>query len=603
MSFFEELKRRNVFKVGIAYLASAWLLLQISDVILSNFDAPGWIFQTILWLVIIGFPITLVFAWAFEMTPEGLKKDEDVDRSVPVSPSAERLLNAIVIASLVLAVGYFAYDEFVIDPMLDQPPAAVMQNSIAVLPFENLSSDPEQGFFSDGLSEDILNLLTKVPDLKVIGIETVTRLRDADIDVIRETIGVNAVLRGSVRRSGERLRITAQLIDARDGSQTWSDSYDRTMTDVFAVQDEVAAKIIDALQIYVGTNPSRGRPTDNAEAYVLFLKARNLLNTLSGGDALALLQQATALDTEFAEAWELMALSYWRRGGGAMDVFSAQELGNNAAARALDINADLPLARTLYEVSRGDRNSKRGALESWQRVRRTQPGSAEAIRPLIYELTLRGYVHEANRVALQYVELDPLSPVANYSLGETYYALGQIDDALPLLEFAAELGNDFATWFIPIVYLIEGNDERAIAHFEAESKLDGIVDTDWIRELITAGRDPVTGQETLDRRIPEILAAIPEEHRIEWRHTVYVWYLVLGFSDRFFDLIFEFEPTDQGWGDADVFVWEATNFRQTGFTAHPRYVEIAQALGITSVWDQRGPPDFCEKVSGDWICE
>ena len=246
MSFIKELKRRNVFKVGIAYLASSWLLLQISDVILGNFAAPGWIFQTILWLVIVGFPIALVFAWAFEITPEGLKKDEDVDRSVAVNPAKGRILNAVIIATLVLAVGYFAYDEFVIEPAQDSATVDVSQNSIAVLPFENLSSDPEQDFFADGLSEDILNLLARVPQLKVIGLETVTRLRDADIGVIRNSAGVSVVLRGTVRRSDDRLRITAKLIDASDGAQVWSDSYDRTMTDVFAVQDDVAARIIEA---------------------------------------------------------------------------------------------------------------------------------------------------------------------------------------------------------------------------------------------------------------------------------------------------------------------------------------------------------------------
>ena len=198
------------------------------------------------------------------------------------------------------------------------PALQSIQKSIAVLPFVNMSSDPEQEYFSDGLSEEILNLLAKIPDLKVIGRTSSFAFKGQNQDLrgIGQALGVNTVLEGSVRKSGDRVRITAQLIDVQDGAHIWSESYDRTLNDIFAVQDNVAASIIDALQIHVGVAPTRGRPTESAEAYALFLKARASLNAFEMQDATKFAQMATELDPKFAEAYELLANCYWYLGGG-----------------------------------------------------------------------------------------------------------------------------------------------------------------------------------------------------------------------------------------------------------------------------------------------
>jgi len=602
MSFIKELKRRNVFKVGIAYLASSWLLLQISDVILGNFETPGWIFQAILWLVVVGFPVALVFAWAFEMTPEGLRKDEDVDRSGPVNPAKGRILNAVIIATLVLAVGYFAYDEFVIEPAQDSITVDVSQNSIAVLPFENLSSDPEQDYFAAGLSEDILNLLARVPQLKVIGLETVTRLRDADIDVIRISAGVSVVLRGTIRRSDDSLRITAQLIDASDGTQIWSDSYDRTMTDVFAVQDDVAARIIEALQIQVGALPTRGLPTNSAEAYTGFLKARILLNSQRGFEASEILLQVLELDPKFAEAIELLAYSYWQQGTTTITADESQELTGAAAQAALAIDPDLPFAEALFRMATDTRGGLDG-INALERARVVQPSNPDLMRMLIYELTARGYIAEAHDVAQQFAAVDPLSPVANFSLGETLYALGRTEEAMPHITFAEELGNYFAERLLPQIDLIEGRYESAIERFEQDLLREGIDDRDWIGELITATRENETGQVVLDSRIPRLLSTIQGPSKYHWQHQLNMLYLLFGYHDRFFELVRDAEPEPETWTAADVLMWEGTVFRRSGFTAHPDYPDIAEQLGFFEIWDERGPPDFCEKVSGDWVCE
>jgi len=247
-SVWGELKRRNVVRVAIAYAIVAWLILQLSDVLAPMLSLPEWIGKLVLFILLIGFPLALIFAWAFELTPEGVKREKNVTRDQSITHATGRRLNTVIIAVLTIAVALFSFDKFVLGPAAPdsttsvlEPIAAEIPQSIAVLPFVNMSSDPEQEYFSDGLSEEILNLLAKIPDLKVIGRTSsfAFKGKNQDLRAIGEALGARTVLEGSVRNSGERVRITAQLIDTSDGTHLWSEAYDRTITDVFAVQDDV----------------------------------------------------------------------------------------------------------------------------------------------------------------------------------------------------------------------------------------------------------------------------------------------------------------------------------------------------------------------------
>ena len=294
MSLFEELKRRNVFRVGIAYLVLGWVVIQITDTVAPALNLPDWTLALVTWIGIIGFPFAVLIAWAFELTPEGIKREHEVDRSQSITHVTGRKFDFAIIGLLVVALGFVVWDAYLSEldevlvtetPVEAIEPAPVEEAltataSIAVLPFVNMSSDSEQEYFSDGLSEEILNLLTRISGLKVIARTSsfVFKGKNEDVRTIGQMLDVSTVLEGSVRKSGERVRITAQLIDVSDGAHLWSETYDRTLTDIFAVQDDVAAAIIDALQIHVGANPTRGRPTDNAEAYALFLEARAAMN-------------------------------------------------------------------------------------------------------------------------------------------------------------------------------------------------------------------------------------------------------------------------------------------------------------------------------------
>ena len=604
-SAWEELKRRNVVRVAVAYVIVSWLILQLSDVLIPMLTLPEWVGRLVFLLLLIGFPLALFFSWAFELTPGGLKKEKDVDRSESITHLTDRKLDFAIIGVLVVALGMFAVDKFVLAPDsitasdADQDFIATeVRQSIAVLPFVNMSPDPDQEYFSDGLSEEILNLLAKIPELKVIGRTSsfAFKGKDEDLRVIGEALGVNFLLEGSVRKSDDRVRITAQLNDASDGSHIWSETYDRTMTDIFAVQDDVATAIIDALQIHVGTNPTRGQPTDNARAYALFLRARAPRHPSDWRDTEALLLQVIDLDPEFAEAHEQLANLYWSLSGQFINAAKGRKLTHDAAANALAIDPDLVLAQAMYETSDPEDFSHLRDIETFERAASEEPGRTEILRALAYSLMHVGYLREALGVAERLVEIEPLSPSANGSLFGPLYAAGRTSEAVAALNVV------FDKFWLGEVYLAEKQDDIAIANFEAIHKQVGLP-FNWVKDLVIGARDPTTGQAHLDRRIPQIIASFPEIDRAVTQQSLTRWYLYFGFLDRYFETILDFDLADPAWTDADLAISEGTIYRRFGFTAHPKYLEVAELRGIIDVWEHRGPPDFCEKVGGQWVCE
>ena len=264
MSFFAELKRRNVVRVGIAYAIAAWIILQATDVIGEILDLPQWGGKLILLMLGVGFVISLFLAWAFELTPEGLKRESEVDRDSSITRVTGRKLDRAIIVVLALALAWFAWDKFsgggapsarpetaaatATEPEAPSAEKAVDQ-SIAVLPFINMSADADNEYFSDGLSEELLNLLAQVEGLKVAARTSTFKFKgsDADIAEIGEKLNVATVLEGSVRKAGDQVRITAQLIMVDDGFHLWSENYDRRLDNIFEVQDEIASAIVDAL--------------------------------------------------------------------------------------------------------------------------------------------------------------------------------------------------------------------------------------------------------------------------------------------------------------------------------------------------------------------
>jgi len=284
-SFWGELKRRNVVRVAIAYAIVSWLLLQVADVILDNIEAPAWVFQAILLLLIIGFPVAIILAWAFELTPEGLKKERDVDRSRPITHVTGRKLDFVIIGVLAIAVVYFVAEKFFWDN--DLATESQVSLSIAVLPFVPLSSGEDDGYFADGLTEEILNALAQLPALHVTARTSSFFFKGQNIPVpeIAARLDVAYVVEGSVRRDGKQVRITAQLIHASDGFHLWSATYDRTLDDVFAVQEDIAENVATALGVVLDDNARRlmrSAGIRDVEAFIAFQKGLEAFATAHG---------------------------------------------------------------------------------------------------------------------------------------------------------------------------------------------------------------------------------------------------------------------------------------------------------------------------------
>ena len=317
---FSELKRRNVVRVGIAYIVLAWVALQVADVMLDTFEAPAWVGKSFTGLVLLGFPFACLFAWAFELTPEGLKKTAEVDRSKSITHSTGRRLNVVIIVALVAALGYFVWDRQAVET---SPQSTEPEKSIAVLPFVNMSSDQEQEWFADGLTEEILNALARTPDLLVASRTSSFQYkgRSEDVSKIAAALGVANILEGSVRRGGDRLRVTAQLIRASDGFHLWSDTFDRKPEDVIAIQENVAFEIAKALQTAMDPEQLKkmvSAGTTSVSAYEAYLEGLALTSRIgeTGNvedfpQALAAFDKAVALDPAFAAAHWHRAI-YWR---------------------------------------------------------------------------------------------------------------------------------------------------------------------------------------------------------------------------------------------------------------------------------------------------
>jgi len=352
MSFFQELKRRNVFRVAFAYIVLAWILLQVGDTLAPALHLPDWINSAVAFFLILGFPLAIFFAWAFELTPDGLKLEKDVDRDTSITPVTGRKLDRTIIVLLAAGLVYFFWQSRVA-PQPDEIVETVAgQESIAVLPFDNMSSDTEQEYFSDGLTEELLNLLAKIPELKVTSRTSAFFYKDKDIrisDIGRE-LNVDHVLEGSVRKSGKKIRITAQLIEVESDAHLWSETWDRELDDVFVIQDEIARAVVDELRVQLLGELPRAVTTDG-DAYSLYLQARHTINQRTYESLLRgeeLIKKAIELDPDYAPGWVLKASIHSQQGDvGARLPLVAGPMARAAVDRALELDPDNGAAHAL----------------------------------------------------------------------------------------------------------------------------------------------------------------------------------------------------------------------------------------------------------------
>ena len=602
-SVWAELKRRNVVRVAIAYAIVAWLSIEVSATTFPMLKLPEWAATLVTVLLMIGFPVALILAWAYEMTPEGLKKEKDVDRSESITHTTGRKLGFIIIGVLAVALVYLGVDKFVPDrqPTLETESVANSPKSIAVLPFINMSADQSNEYFSDGLSEELLNLLAKTPGLRVAARTSsfAFKGKNKDIKEIADTLNVEALLEGSVRHDGNQIRVTTQLINAADGYHLWSETYDRELTNIFALQDEIAQKIISALHVELGadTAPSRGRPTENMEAYGLYLQAMERMRLGGQGfpDAVRLADKAIELDPGFAEAYQIKAVASWSDAGWSITITDGLARAKAAAEKALALKPDLLWAETILLGSDPPSYDRLSEMEAQERLIKAQPSNSKANVGLIYNLLFLGYLSEARLLAEDLIRRDPLYPAGHGYLGSIMYAQGDFETARREWEIARELGFVNFSLYQALDSFMQGNDRQAVDLLIGDSRYLGWDAGNLPETLAKVRAELLTGEQ-----LRALLDTDPVWNKPQW---YWMFFAVFGYMDELFEILEELGAYGQAQNDVEWPLGDLTIMRPPGFLADPRFVEIAEAYGMADVWRKRGAPDYCEKVGSQWVCE
>ena len=612
MSFFDELKRRNVIRVGIAYVIVAWLILQFADVVLNNIEAPHWVFQAIMLVLGIGLPLALFFAWAFEMTPEGIKKEKDIKRSESITNVTGQKLNYTIIGLLVLALGYFIWEsrshpERGSEPFSQESPVQIskvgdekreltpvaqiteLEPSIAVLPFVNMSADPEQEYFSEGISEEILNVLVRVKGLKVASRTSSFTYKGENLDIpeIARQLKVSNIVEGSVRKSGNRVRITAQLINTSDDRHLWSDTFDRELTDIFAIQDEIANAIVNALknELNIGLDAVKVESaTDNLDAYDLYLKARGMFIARQNLDvANQLFEQATELDPGFALAWEGLAASHWVSTDWIKgDGIDHRQLAVSAADKALTLDAGLsmPYAVKGMIISETVPHDFLTARKNLDMALANDPKNTTAWlwSGLFYKGL--GYADEAIRELQRCLDIDPGYQNCKQHQAQAYLNNGETEHAMAL--FMETIKANFHSQDGPFIPMAVSSGQRLLALYMANQ---------WTRDRYAPVIDWI---EALENPTADHTARL--HHFEQWAERVgddiniYVGTLLAFKAYDYF-----VKPNSMPISEvAEIWNPNWAEFRQTNF-----FKQYARNNNVLAYWREAGFPKQCRSLGED----
>src|SRR5256712_8164337 len=465
MSFFAELKRRNVIRFAGLYLVGAWLLVQVAGTVLPMFGAPDWLPRSIVILLAIGFIPALIFSWAFELTPHGLKRDEDVAPEEFIATQTARRMNRMIIAVLVLALGYFVFDKFVLMPRREaalvpaptsaEPKSAANAKSVAVLAFANLSDDKGSEYFSDGISEELLTVLQKIPGIHVAARTSAFSFKgkNATAQEIGEKLGVAHLVEGSVRKAGDVVRIAARLTQANTGEEQWSENYTRNLKDVFAVQSEIAQTIVEQLrgrltggaanpttkaEIQADVRAAGQGGTESVEAHEAYLQGRFFINRHSEKEtaqARVAYQRAVELDPKFALAWAGLAQAHiwycnFATEGGRKGFNDHLTAARETVERALILEPELPealSARSLIETNFDD--NWKGAAETLRNALALAPQDPALLMQAGNLAAARGEKTQSLEFDRRAVALDPVNALAREYLASALSVTGKQEEA------------------------------------------------------------------------------------------------------------------------------------------------------------------------------
>jgi TolB-like protein/lipoprotein NlpI len=482
-TFFAELKRRNVYKVAVAYIVGGWALSQGIAQVFPVFDVPNWAIRALVLLIILGLPVALVLAWSFELTPEGIKRTKTADAMPGAGMRPKRAWIYVVIVGGLFSIGLFFLGRYTAENKTAAGPAnEISTKSIAVLPFDNLSRDPDNAFFTEGVQDEILTRLAKVADLKVIARTSTQKFTSApeNLSDIAKQLGVTNILEGSVQRVNDQVRVNVQLINALTNVHLWADTYDRKLTDIFAVESEIANAIAESLQAKLtGAEKSSiaKTPTQNPEAYELYLKGRFFWSKRTGTDlrkAIDYFNQAIAKDPNYALAYVGLADSYLLLSSYAADS-PAESLppARSALKKALELDDSLAEAHASFGLLATLELDLHRALDELKRAVELKPNYATAHHWLaLAHLTLAQFdssISEAKRA----IELDPLSLVINADTGWILFSARRYGEAEAQVRKTLEIGPQFflAHYYLGQVLQFKGRLGEAIVEFQKAFEL------------------------------------------------------------------------------------------------------------------------------------
>jgi TolB-like protein/Flp pilus assembly protein TadD len=609
MALLEELKRRKVFKVGGAYVVLAWLAVQVASIVLPTFEAPLWVLRVLILLLALGFPIAVVMAWLLEATPDGVKVE-------PAGAGNKPVIGAAVAIAGLAVLWYFVGQPAVRGGANAKPAQAagakpqarepeVSQRSIAVLAFTDMSADGKSEYLGDGIAEEILNSLAKIDGLKVAGRTSSFHYkgRNEDLREIGRALGVANVLEGSVRRQGDQVRITAQLVRTSDGFHLWSETFPGTMDDVFALQDNIAKGVADQLKLVLSGEQSKQlvkAGTTNAEAYSLYLQASLIFNRRNGPrmpEGRKMLEQAIALDPKYARAWARLASMHVISPNYATiapDKMLASVKDAAEHASAIDPQLGEPHAATgLAYVTL--RQYPEGLAE-FEKALKLEPDDITANVWYGIALVQLGYRKEGDAALDRALELDPMLPIALLWRGMSHAAVGEMEEAQRKLDLAEESNLAFVGLGQSQVALLRGDRKVSAEQFgRAFRVLGGDLPDETIQLFARACTGDDSARPEVQARIDRYLATDPAPLTAA---MVYAQFCV-GDYKRGLDLFARAATSNDAMVAGAFFrgLWP-------GALEEPSFPEAARRIGWAQLWDQRGPPDLCSKAAnGDWRCK
>ena len=596
INFFAELKRRNVYKVAVAYAIVGWLLVQVATQVFPFFEIPNWAVRLIVLVIIIGFPIALVVAWAFELTPQGLKRTEDVDLAAQGSRKSHAWIYIVVVGAafsigLIFVGRYTARNTAGAARTEAATGLSIPQKSIAVLPFSDLSPNHDQESFSVGMAEEILNALAHIRGLKVVGRSSSFFYKGKNVSLkqIGSELGVANVLEGSVRKQGEQVRIISALTRAADGLQVWSKTYNGTLANIFDLQESFARDIAGELNVVLA-DPSEGRlvdkPTDDAQAYALFIEAQTLVSQRVGDSlprAIALLKEATRLDPNFARAWGKLAvaLAVEPQYSGA-DWQTNWAAAEKAAHRAIDIDAKSAEAYAALGYIDFSRRRYREMVEPAQRAIVIDPNNVTANFWLANQLAAMGRLAEAETVNDRALGADPANALLIFYKSMARWNRGDNATAVKLGKRAQALGSPLGGSVLGFSAAAEGDLDSGAESF---SEGFGAFKSEFSKEELAAIFRASYGDEAKRTAGLAVIAAHPHD---QFAGTLL---LLLGEPEQSFA---SFERDGIGLSDAYyTFLWQPDAWSRKA-RQHPAFQAFAKRIGLVDYWKQNRWPDLCQ---------